>query len=98
MQDELLRLWAGTGASVVFVTHDLEEAVALADQVVVLTASPATVKKMHSIDLPRPRVMSDIRYEPSFIEIAKRIWEDLRDEVTPGQRGALGLAIPANTH
>jgi len=89
MQDELLRLWAGTGASVVFVTHDLEEAVALADQVVVLTASPATVKKVHAIDLPRPRVMSEIRYEPAFIEIARRIWDDLRDEVTLGQRVAL---------
>jgi len=89
MQDELLSLWSGTGASVVFVTHDLEEAVALADQVVVLTASPATVKKVHRIDLPRPRVMADIRYEPRFVEIAKRIWEDLREEVQIGQRSAL---------
>lgn len=55
LQDELLRLWSGTRASVVFATHDLEEAVALADQVVVLTASPATVKNVHTIDLPRPR-------------------------------------------
>jgi NitT/TauT family transport system ATP-binding protein len=98
MQDELLRLWAGTGASVVFVTHDLEEAVALADQVVVLTASPATVKKVHTIDLPRPRVMSEIRYEPAFIEIAKRIWDDLRDEVTLGQRGALDRSPTPAAH
>jgi NitT/TauT family transport system ATP-binding protein len=92
MQDELLSLWAGTGASVVFVTHDLEEAVALADRVVVLTASPATVKKVHRVDLPRPRVTSDIRYEPAFIEIARRIWEDLREEVKLGQRNALAEA------
>ena len=85
MQDELLRLWSGTGASVVFVTHDLEEAVALADRVVVLTASPATVKVEHRVNLPRPRVMEDIRYEPQFIEIAKRIWQDLREEVHLGQ-------------
>jgi NitT/TauT family transport system ATP-binding protein len=93
MQDELLGLWAGTHASVVFVTHDLEEAVAMADKVVVLTASPATVKKVHKIDLPRPRVMSEIRYEPQFIEIARRIWEDLREEVQIGQRSAM-----AETH
>jgi len=86
MQDELLKLWSGTQASVVFVTHDLEEAVALADQVVVLTASPATVKKVHTIDLPRPRVMSEIRYEQKFIDIARRIWDDLREEVQIGQR------------
>jgi len=92
MQDELLKLWSGTGASVVFVTHDLEEAVALADRVVVLTASPATVKKVHRVDLPRPRVTAEIRYEPAFIEIARRIWEDLREEVNLGQRGALPVA------
>ena len=89
MQDELLNLWSGTGASVVFVTHDLEEAIALADKVVVLTASPATVKTIHRIDLPRPRVMSDIRYEPTFVEIARRIWQDLREEVQLGQQAAL---------
>ena len=89
MQDELLKLWSGTGASVVFVTHDLEEAVALADQVVVLTASPATIKKTHRVDLPRPRVMSEIRYQSQFVEIAQRIWSDLRDEVQIGQRNAL---------
>jgi NitT/TauT family transport system ATP-binding protein len=92
MQDELLSLWSGTGASVVFVTHDLEEAVALADKVVVLTASPATVKKVHTIDLPRPRVMSEIRYEPQFIDVCRHIWDDLRDEVTMGQRNALASA------
>jgi NitT/TauT family transport system ATP-binding protein len=92
MQDELLSLWSGTGACVVFVTHDLEEAVALGDKVVVLTASPATVKKVHRIDLPRPRVMSEIRYEPQFIEIARRIWEDLREEVQIGQRNTLTLS------
>jgi len=85
MQDELLKLWAGSNASVVFVTHDLEEAVALADKVVVLTASPATVKTVHRIDLPRPRVMSEIRYEDEFIHICKRIWDDLREEVQLGQ-------------
>jgi NitT/TauT family transport system ATP-binding protein len=93
MQDELLSLWSETQASVVFVTHDLEEAVALADQVVVLTASPATVKKVHRIDLPRPRVMSEIRYEPRFVEIARRIWDDLREEVRIGQSSEL-----ARTH
>ena len=91
MQDELLNLWSGTGASVVFVTHDLEEAIALADKVVVLTASPATVKTVHHISLPRPRVMSEIRYDLSFIEIARRIWQDLREEVQIGQQASLAV-------
>jgi NitT/TauT family transport system ATP-binding protein len=81
MQDELLGLWEAAKASVVFVTHDLEEAIALADRVYVLTAGPATVKSVYDIDLPRPRVTSEIRYDPKFIEISKQIWNDLRDEV-----------------
>jgi NitT/TauT family transport system ATP-binding protein len=81
MQDELLRLWSTAAASVVFVTHDLEEAIALADRVFVLTAGPATVKAVYDIDLPRPRVTAEIRYQPRFIEISRVIWEDLRDEV-----------------
>ncbi len=81
MQDELLRLWSGTGGSVVFVTHDLEEAIALADRVFVLTARPATLKRVYDIDLPRPRVMSEVRYDQHFIDLSKRIWDDLREEV-----------------
>jgi NitT/TauT family transport system ATP-binding protein len=81
MQDELLQLWSASGGSVVFVTHDLEEAVALADQVLVLSARPATVKRVCAIDLPRPRVMSQIRYEQRFIDYAREIWGDLREEV-----------------
>ena len=92
MQDELLALWSGSGASVIFVTHDLEEAVALADKVYVLTAGPATVKAVYDIDLPRPRVMSEIRYGPEFIEIARVIWDDLREEVQIGQQRAMGQA------
>ena len=89
MQDELLNLWSDSGASVVFVTHDLEEAVALADKVYVLTAGPATVKSVYDVTLPRPRVMSEIRYDTDFIEICRVIWNDLREEVQLGQQRAM---------
>ena len=81
MEDELLQMWASLKASVVFVTHDLEEAIALADRVCVLTAGPGTVKGIYSIDLPRPRKVEEIRFEPRFVELYQRIWEDLREEV-----------------
>jgi NitT/TauT family transport system ATP-binding protein len=81
MGNELLNLWSSTSASVVFVTHDLEEAIALADRVVVLTAGPATVKGSYTIDLPRPRNVSEIRFQPRFVELYHEIWEDLRSEV-----------------
>lgn len=81
MQDELLQLWSSQSGSVVFVTHDLEEAIALADKVYVLTARPATLKSVYQVDLPRPRVMSEVRYEQRFIDISRKIWSDLREEV-----------------
>jgi len=81
MQDELLDMWSSSNASVVFVTHDLEEAIALADRVYVLTAGPATVKAVYDIDLPRPRVTAEVRYQPEFIALSKQIWNDLREEV-----------------
>ncbi len=81
MQDELLKLWSQDKASVVFVTHDLDEAIALADKVYVLTSGPATVKSSYTIDLPRPRITSEIRYDEKFIALSKLIWNDLREEV-----------------
>jgi sulfonate transport system ATP-binding protein len=82
MSNELLGLWELTRPAVVFVTHDLEEAIALADSVVVLTAGPAaTVKARFTVDLPRPRVVQEIRFEPRFVDLYHRIWEALRAEV-----------------
>ncbi len=81
MSDELLRLWELTRPSVIFVTHDLEEAIALADKVVVLTVGPATVKSEFHVDLPRPRRVQEIRFEPRFVALYERIWKALRDEV-----------------
>src|SRR5438046_6036407 len=64
MENELLQLWSANRSSVVFVTHDLEEAIALADRVVVLTAGPGTVKGVYRVDLPRPRNVAKIRFQP----------------------------------
>ncbi|MET9618105.1 ABC transporter ATP-binding protein [Kitasatospora indigofera] len=89
MSDQLLDLWAGTGSSVVFVTHDLDEAIALADRVVVMTAGPATVKEVFTVDLPRPRTVEAVRLEPRFIEIYREIWASLGEEVRiTRERGA----------
>jgi NitT/TauT family transport system ATP-binding protein len=93
MQDELLGLWAGTGAAVVFVTHDLTEAISLADRVVVMTAGPATVKDVVTIDLPRPRKVEEIRLTPEFTEIYRNVWDSLREEVEITRaRGAADVA------
>jgi NitT/TauT family transport system ATP-binding protein len=91
MQDELLRLWSGTdgGAAVVFVTHDLEEAVVLADRVIVMTAGPATVKAFFDVPLERPRDAEEVRLTPEFLDIYREVWESLREEVQiTRERGA----------
>jgi NitT/TauT family transport system ATP-binding protein len=92
MSDELLDLWELTRPSVVFVTHDLEEAIALADKVVVLTVGPGHVKDVFPIDLPRPRRVQEIKFEPEFIRLYERIWESLRDEVQAAYARTAGSA------
>jgi NitT/TauT family transport system ATP-binding protein len=82
MENELLVIWEETSASVVFITHDLEEAIALSDRVIVLSAGPAAaVKGDYRIDLPRPRNVSEIRFQPEFLKLHEQIWDDLREEV-----------------
>jgi NitT/TauT family transport system ATP-binding protein len=82
MENELLNLWAQDRKSVMFVTHDLEEAISLSDRVVVMSAGPASrLIGEFAIDLPRPRDVAEIRLTPRFVEIHKLIWTALRDEV-----------------
>ena len=82
MENELLNLWAQDRKSVVFVTHDLEEAISLSDRVVVMSAGPASrLIGEFAIDLPRPRDVSEIRLTPRFVELHRLIWQALRDEV-----------------
>ena len=78
LANELMSLWERTRKTVVFITHGIEEAVTLADRVVVLSAHPGTVKAIIPIDFPRPRDAVTLRGEPKFGEYVVRIWELLR--------------------
>jgi NitT/TauT family transport system ATP-binding protein len=85
MENELLELWSADRKSVVFITHDLEEAIALSDRVVVLSAGPATRPiGEFTIDLPRPRDVAEIRLTPRFVELHTQIWHAMKDEVQKG--------------
>jgi NitT/TauT family transport system ATP-binding protein len=85
MENELLELWSANRKSVVFITHDLEEAIALADRVVVLSAGPETRPiGEYIIDLPRPRDVAEIRLAPRFIELHGQIWRSMKAEVLKG--------------
>ena len=85
MENELLDLWAAKRKSVLFITHDLDEAIAMSDRVVVLSAGPASHPiGEFVIDLPRPRDVAEIRITPRFIDLHKAIWDVLREEVLKG--------------
>jgi NitT/TauT family transport system ATP-binding protein len=102
MESELLGLWEESGSSrtlpkpsstqtlrktVVFVTHDLEEAIALADEVVVLSAGPAThIVARHPVTLDRPRPLMELRTTPAFVDLYGAIWAVLREEVVKSQQ------------
>jgi NitT/TauT family transport system ATP-binding protein len=86
MENDLLDLWTGSGQSVLFITHDLDEAVGLSDRVVVMTSSPGTVLTEHQVELPRPRDLLEDRRHEDFIQIYGQIWDGLRAEVMKAHR------------
>jgi NitT/TauT family transport system ATP-binding protein len=91
MGNLLLDLWAADKKAVLFVTHDLEEAIALADRVVIMSAGPeARIIGDHKIDLTRPRDATEVRLQPRFHEIHKAIWSQLRAEVIKAYGGEIG--------
>jgi NitT/TauT family transport system ATP-binding protein len=82
MENELLALWSSNRKSVLFITHDLEEAISLSDRVVVLSAGPGTRPiGDFVIDLPRPRDVSEVRLQPHFLALHAQIWHAMKEEV-----------------
>jgi len=85
MENEVLDLWMAKRKAVLFITHDLDEAIAMSDRVVVLSAGPGTHPiGEFAIDLPRPRDVAEVRMQPRFVELHAAIWDVLREEVLKG--------------
>ncbi|CAN5625810.1 ABC transporter ATP-binding protein [soil metagenome] len=80
LQDELLRIWEETGKTVVFVTHGIDEAMILADRILVLSARPGTIKADITVPFPRPRSIESVRANPDFNALFLEIWGLLRDD------------------
>ena len=80
LQAELLRIWERTRMTILFVTHDLAEAITLAQRVVVLSKRPGRIKRVFDIPLPSPRDPFELRAAPAFGELEASIWQELRDE------------------
>jgi len=90
MENEVLALWAAKKKAVLFITHDLDEAIAMSDRVVCLSAGPASHPiGEFAIDLARPRDVAEVRATPRFIELHKAIWAVLREEVLKGYQQQL---------
>ena len=85
LQDQLLTLWSTTKKTIVFITHDLVEAVALADRVVVMTSRPGRVKHVAPVPITRPRDVYQIHLSQGFRAVYERLWQELRPEVKTAQ-------------
>jgi NitT/TauT family transport system ATP-binding protein len=85
LQAELLALWSRTGKTIVFVTHDLAEAITLARRVVVFTGRPGRIKQVTEVPIDYPRDVFRVRFTPQFGEIYERLWAALQSEIARGE-------------
>ena len=81
LQDQLLQLWSAAKKTIIFITHDLVEAIALADRVVVMTSRPGKVKLIADVPIPRPRDVFQIHESREFRATYERLWQELKPEV-----------------
>lgn len=88
LQDELLRIWEATNKTVVFVTHSIDEAMILADRIIVMSARPGTIKADLRVPFPRPRTIEAVRSDPAFASLFLDIWGLLRDEAAAATRAS----------
>ena len=111
LQDELLRLWSANKRTILFVTHDLVEAIALSDRVIVMSAAPGRIKSSYEVSIPRPRDVFRIHQAAGFAQLYDAIWTSLREEIArtheephePGPRNDLpttevGLDVASSPH
>src|SRR6185369_17292027 len=81
LQDQLLELWSASKKTIIFITHDLVEAITLADRVVLMSSRPGKIKLIEAISIPRPRDVFQIHESPEFRSAYERLWRELRPEV-----------------
>ena len=84
LQRQLLSLWESTGKTIVFVTHDLQEAIALADRVAIMSARPGRIRAIEQVNIPRPRIIPEVFDDDAFRALHRALWVHLEDEVNRG--------------
>lgn len=95
LQEEMIRLWEGSGKTVIFVTHSIEEAIFLGDRIFVMTSWPGRIREVVDVNLPRPR-SEKTRYTPEYLALDAKLWAMIRGDAeraigggTPGSGGAV---------
>jgi NitT/TauT family transport system ATP-binding protein len=81
LQDELLEIWNRVKSTVLFITHDLDEAIYLSDRVVIMSRRPGRIKQVLEVNLPRPRFSYDARAEPEFARLRSIAWQSIKEEL-----------------
>jgi ABC-type nitrate/sulfonate/bicarbonate transport system ATPase subunit len=81
MQEELMRIWQEERKTVIFITHDLDEAVLLADRVMLMSRGPGRIRELIDVDLPRPRFDYDVRGHANFAKVRGHLWHELRNDL-----------------
>lgn len=94
LQGELVKIWEETKKTVVFITHSIDEAVVLADRIFLMTAHPGRVKDTVAVPLPRPRQAYEIRADPAYGRLTRRLWDLLREEVMKSKAAEVGARVP----
>ena len=87
MQEELMRIWQEEQKTVIFITHDLDEAVLLPDRVLLMSRGPGRVREIFNIDLPRPRFGYDVRGHENFAQVRGQLWHELRNDLVARAEG-----------
>ncbi|AFS78164.1 ABC transporter ATP-binding protein [Gottschalkia acidurici 9a] len=81
LQSEILKIWSERKNTIIYITHDIAEAITLADRIILMSYRPSSIKSQYKIDLPRPRDIQDLKHNSQFIELEKHIWSDIKNEV-----------------
>ncbi len=89
LQEELLRIWESTGKTVLFVTHSIDEAMVLADRILVMSAQPGTIRAALDVPFARPRSLTAVRSDPAFAALFAETWAMLREEVTTARQAQM---------
>ena len=82
LQAEILKMWAERKNTIIYITHDIAEAITLADRIVLLSNRTSKIKAEYRVEMPRPRNIEECKYNPKFLQLERQIWEDIKDELS----------------